>query len=155
MEDLCTPVSGSNIIAAYSLPLVNPVLYSDTDPNTSSKTIIVPASTIWQLISIFVIYKSTNTAEDRQLRIYFQDPSDTSFLIIVPHVKIPTNTSRYFSFFPSAPLDTSAHDNYFVTTPLPQLTLPPLHKMFFYESDEIDTEADDMEIHILFNQINI
>jgi len=155
MQDLCTPVAGSNKIAAYTLPLVNPVLQTDETLNDSNKIITVSAGELWEILSIYIKLETTSTSGNRQIGLYFFDDSSLDIAVIVTGATQAASLTKHYTFFPGAPNLTAFVSNNKLYNPIPRLILPPGYQIKVFEFEEIDPSADDMYIRILTNVIEI
>jgi len=155
MEDLCTPVAGSSKIAAYSMPLVNPVLYSDVTNNDSDKTFTVPANTIWEPLSLFVDFLSTATVGNRILTFYFIDSSGIIFFTLYPNITQTASLSYLYHLSQSSYIRAPYSIGKFHYFSMPPLFLPAGFAIRVHDSHSIDAAADDMLLYLLVNEIKI
>ncbi len=155
MQDLIKPIDGSNKIAAYTLPLINPVLQSDTDPNNSDKTIIVPDNKIWKIITIRLKMSTTGTSGNRHLLVTFTDDNSNEIFRLQAEPSHSSSRIRYYSLFNGAAKNPTVGSANTFSEPLPNIILPPGFGIRIYDYATIDPTGDDLEIHILVNEIPI
>jgi len=155
MEDLCTPVSGSSKIAAYSMPLVNPVLTIDSAANDSDKTIVVPANKLWQVQSIYVTLATSVKVGTRILLTTFNDDSDNIiYEMRALNIQLASCTEYYiFSQGFSLPTENTA-SYHFIPIP-PALYLNPGFYIRIYDQAVQDPTVDDLIIRLMANEIPI
>lgn len=132
-----------------------PELNVEEAANDSDKTISVPASEEWEIISIWVENVTSSDAGTRQIQIdILDDSSDIIATIIAGATQIESLTRNYLFAFGVADL-TSFRDTLFLTTPIPKLKLPAGYKIRIYDNNAIAASADDMVVQILNNKRDV
>ena len=130
----------------------HPSLQADENLNDSDKTFTVPASTEWEILSIWVEFTSTATVGNRQLVIELQDSSsDVIGQIRVGAVQAASLT-RYYQLGQGLGVElTSFRDTDFLMTPLPKVILSASYVIRIYDNNAVDAAADDMICQLLVN----
>lgn len=155
MQDLCTPVSGSTKIAAYSFQLVNPTHHIDVTNNNSNKTYTVPTATLWEIKSIFIKYMSTATVGDRMIRLTIRDPNDNRIYETFICPNFAANLTRYINLAPALTYGDEQSTRGYFTGGLPPFILLPNSTIQISDYNNVDLEADDMHVSFSYNSISI
>jgi len=123
---------------------------SDETANDSDKSFTVPASTEWQILTIWVELTTTGTAGNRQLVIETQDGSaDVTGQPMRAGVTQAASLTYYYQFGPALADLTALRDTDWLMSPIPPtLLLPAGHVLRIYDNNAVDAAADDMIVHI-------
>lgn len=121
----------------------------DAALNDSDKSFTVPASTMWEVLSIRAALATTATAGLRQLMVEFQDDSANVLLQIPAGVTQTVSLTNNYVFAPHLPNLTALVDSDKLLTPLPILELPPGYVVRVYDSKAIAAAADDLTVALL------
>ncbi|MCI0352273.1 MAG: hypothetical protein L0Z53_22880 [Acidobacteriales bacterium] len=129
-------------------------LQSDVAANDSDKTFTVPASTTWSVNTIFVKLVSTATAGNRQIEVKITDGSDVEILTIRAGAVQAASLTRFYNFGHGLADLTAFRDTDALSNPLPrQLVLPAGYKIRVRDKTAVDAAADDMDVHLLIEEM--
>lgn len=128
----------------------HPFLVADETANDSDKSLAVPASYEYHILSIWVELTTTATVGDRQLVVQVQDAApDVIGEVRAGAVQAASLTRNYMFSAPCADL-TAFRDTDFLMTPLPgPLVLPATYIVRIYDNNAVDAAADDMVVQML------
>ena len=127
-----------------------PLLIADEAVDDSDKSFTVPASTEWQILSIWVEFTSTADAGARQLVIETQDgAADVTGQPMRAGVTQDPSLTYYYQFGPALADLTALRDPDWLMSPIPPtLLLPAAHVLRIYDNNAVQVAADDMVCHI-------
>lgn len=125
-------------------------LQASETTNDSDITFTVPASTEWQIMSIWIELAATATAGNRQVVVELQDSSSDVIGQFRAGAVQAESTTYYYMFAPAvADLD-EARDSDYLSCPLsPMIVLPAGYKVRVYDNNAVDAAADDMVIQMM------
>lgn len=139
--------SSGEIIDAW-----HPSLQADENLNDSDKTLTVPASTEWELMTIWLEFTTTITAGTRQLVVEFQDSSSDVIGQFRAGATQAASLTYYYMLGQGFGAEiTSVRDSDFLYMPLPKIILPAAYIIRVYDNNAIDAAADDLIIQALVN----
>ena len=150
-------VGGSPVDSTNPLPVYVPIdndwvveYVSDETADDSDKSFTVPASTEWQILSIWVEFTSTADAGARQLVIETQDgAADVTGQPMRAGVTQDPSLTYYYQFGPALADLTALRDTDWLMSPIPPtLPLPAGHVLRIYDNNAVQVAADDMVVHI-------
>lgn len=147
-------VGGNAVSATNPLPVGDnwrASLVSSETSNDSDVTMTVPASTEYQLLTIWVELVTTATVGDRQIEIQFTDASDDVIAQVQAGIVQAASLTRNYLFALNVADLTAFRDTSFLTTPLPCMVLPAGYKIRVYDNNAVDAAADDMVIQMVVN----
>jgi hypothetical protein len=125
-------------------------LVSEETLNDSDKTLTVPASTEYQLLSIYIEFQTTATVGDRQIQIDFRDGADDIIGQIRPNVVQAASLTRYYMIAPSLANQVAFYDTDHIQTPLPPtIFLPAGYDIRIRDNNAVDAAADDMILQVM------
>jgi hypothetical protein len=125
-------------------------LIADETADDSDKTITVPASTEYQVLTIYIEYTSTATANDRQIQINFLDGAGDVIGQIRPNVVQAASLTRYYMIGPSLANGVAFYDTDHIQTPMPPtIFLPATYAIRIYDNNAVDAAADDMILQVM------
>ena len=123
-------------------------LESDTAADDSDKSFVVPATTEWKIHSIWIELITTATVGDRQIEVQIQDgTTDVIMEFKVGAVQAASLTRFYLLTSEIADL-TAFRDTDYLSTLIPEFTLPTTYIIRVWDNAAIDAAADDMVVHI-------
>ena len=126
----------------------HPVLQAEETANDSDKTFTVPASTEWEILSIWIELVTTADVGNRQITVEMQDLSaDVIGSFLAGKVQAASLTRNYM-FAPGLQLMTDFVGTY-LSFPLPPMFLPAGFKVRVYDSAAIQAAADDMVVQMV------
>lgn len=139
--------SNGDIIDAW-----HPSLQADENLNDSDKTLTVPASTEWEILTIWVEFTTTATATVRQIVVEFQDSSSDVIFQMRAGATQDVSLTYYYAFGQGFGAEiTSVRDTDFLYIPLPKIILPAAYIIRVYDNNAVDAAADDLIIQALVN----
>ena len=123
-------------------------LESDTAADDSDKSFVVPATTEWKIHSIWIELIIIATVGDRQIEVQIQDgTTDVIMEFKVGAVQAASLTRFYLLTSEIADL-TAFRDTDYLSTLIPEFTLPTTYIIRVWDNAAIDAAADDMVVHI-------
>jgi hypothetical protein len=123
----------------------------DGDLNDSDKTVTVPETQEWQLLSIFVDLTTSATANARQLQILIQNVQARTILDLRPNVTQIESLQRYYNFAPSLANQAAFYDTDQLQTPLPPTGfLKGNYTIRIWDNNAVDAAADDMLVTLAY-----
>jgi hypothetical protein len=147
---------GAIAIDADGRTLVNagwtPSLQAEETVDDSDKTFTVPASTEWEIMTIWVELISTATVGNRVISVEIQDGSSDVVLRIDAGAVQAASLTRYYIFASwNADLTAfrGASSNLLMIPFPPGLVLPATYKVRIYDSAAVDAAADDMVLQMI------
>lgn len=130
----------------------HPSLQVDEAANDSDKTLTVPASTEWEVLTIWLEFATTGTATVRQMVVEFQDDSGDVIFQMRAGATQDVSLTYYYAFGQAFGAEiTSVRDSDFLYMPLPKIILPAGYKIRIYDNNAVDAAADDLNIQMLVN----
>lgn len=121
----------------------------DAATNDSDKTLTVPVSEEWDILSIFAELISTATAGNRQIVVRFLDAAGAVMGEIPAGAVQAASVTRTYSFAPGV-----ANQASFVgtnlTTAVPRMVLGPGQGIQVLDTTAVDAAADDMTTRIQY-----
>jgi len=127
-----------------------PAVQADETVDDSDKTFTVPASTEWEILSIWVELTSTATVGNRQLCIAIRDDSDDVILQVRAGAVQAASLTRYYTFAPGVTELTAFRDTDYLSTAFPAgLVLPAGYDVRIYDKTAVDAAADDMVVQVM------
>jgi hypothetical protein len=124
-------------------------LQADETTNDSDKTFTVPASTEWEVLSIWIELTTTATVGNRQLEIQLQDSEGD--VIGAFQVGIVQPASQIYNYLIAIAMPDLAtlYDTNYLITPLPAGTfLSAGEKVRIWDNNAVDAAADDMNVQM-------
>jgi hypothetical protein len=122
-------------------------LQADETANDSDKTFTVPASTEWEILSIWIELSTTATVGNRQIVVEMQDSTgDVIGKFLAGAVQL-ASLAREYEFAPMVQLMTAFVGTY-LSFPLPPYFLSAGEKVRVYDSAAVDAAADDMIVQM-------
>jgi hypothetical protein len=118
-------------------------LQAEETQNDSDKMFVVPASTEWQILSIWVELVTTADVGNRQVTIEMQDDAGDIIGSFNAGAVQAASLTRNYMFAPGLEA-MAAFVGIYLSTPLPQIFLPAGFKVRVYDSAAIAVAADDM-----------
>lgn len=121
---------------------------SDADSNDSDKMFTVPATTEWQILSIWVSLVTTSSIGNRQIVVELSD--NANYIVgrfIAGNVQAASETC-YYMFASGVELMTDFVSGY-LSFPLPSIFLPAGYKVRVYDAAGIDPTHDDMVVRMM------
>ena len=126
----------------------HPVLQAEETANDSDKIFTVPASTEWEILSIWIELATTATVGNRQITVERQDSDgDVTGKFLAGAVQAASLAKEYM-FAPGLQLMTDFVGAY-LSFPLPPLFLSAGENIRVYDSAAIAAAADDMVIQMV------
>jgi hypothetical protein len=126
-----------------------PELQSDVAANDSDKTFTVPALTQWRIKSIWCDFTSSAGVGNRQMTIEIQDGAANVLGRVKAGIVQAASLTRYYLFAPHVTELTAFRDTSYLTTIMPEWTLPTTYVVRVWDSAAIDAAADDLIIRML------
>ncbi|MFQ5852978.1 MAG: hypothetical protein ACE5JU_20650 [Candidatus Binatia bacterium] len=128
-------------------------LVEDEAANDSDKALTVPAGKLWKVMSIYVELATTATTGNRTMLLEIRDSADDIVYRINIRDVIAASATKYLLFAPSSVwLDDYGGTQ---TAPLPNpCIIPAGYDIHIYDSAAIDAAADDMEVHMLVQEVD-
>ena len=137
--------------ASQSIPISESwrvALQADEAANDSDKTFTVPASTEWEILSIWVELSTTATVGNRQVVVEMQDSAGDVIGSFLAGIVQTASLTRNYMFAPGLELMTVFVGAY-LSFPLPPMVLPDGFKVRVYDSAAVDAAADDMVVQMM------
>lgn len=133
---------------------VAPSLQTDVTANDSDKTFTVPANKVWNVLSIFAKLVTDATVGNRTLKILITTATD----VVIWDSGVAGNQAASLTKLYKGILGGQIKDNLALgdaELPLPsELVLPAGYKIRVYDSAAIAVAADDMDVHILVDEVS-
>lgn len=127
---------------------------NDTADNNNDKTITVPATEEWQVLTLYVVYISVATVGDRQLQIDFRTDGGLVFFDVRPNAVQAASQQRHYILGPSLANLTAFYDTVHLQTPFPPtLFLRPSYSIRVYDNNSIDV-TDTMRLYLNYAKRN-
>jgi len=130
-------------------------LSSSTAADDSDITFTVPASTEWIVHSIWIELTTTVTVGNRQITIELQDGSSDVIMQVRAGIVQAASLTRYYLFSPGVVDLVAFRDTDYLSTPIPELTLPAAYVLRVYDKTAVAAGADDMIVHVRRSARNI
>lgn len=123
-------------------------LKADETVDNSDKTFTVPASTEWEISSIWIELATTNTVGNRQITVEMQDSAGDVIGQFKAGATQAASLAYTYMFAPGIELMVIPV-NLYLSFPLPVMFLPAGFKVRVYDSAAIDPAADDLNIQMM------
>jgi hypothetical protein len=123
-------------------------LQADETTNDSDKTFTVPASTEWEVLSIWIELTTTATVGNRQVVVEMQDSTGDVIGSFLAGIVQTASLAKNYMFAPGLEL-MAAFVGTYLSFPLPPMFLPAGFKVRVYDSAAIDAAADDMVVQMV------
>lgn len=125
-------------------------IQADENANDSDKSFTVPASTIWQVLWVWVELASTATVGSRQMTLEIQDAAADVIAVIKAGTTQAASLTYNYLFAPSLPDLTAVRATNYMMTPMPPtIILPASYVLRVYDSAAVDAAADDMVVQLM------
>lgn len=121
---------------------------SFTTADDSDNTFTVPASTEYQVLSVYVSLTTTSTAGNRQMVVQALDSSDNILIGARARVTQAASLSRVYNFAPGLPNDGGFYDTDYLAVSLPPIFLTAGQKLRVWDKAAIAAAADDMVVRV-------
>jgi hypothetical protein len=119
-----------------------------TAANDSDNTFTVPATTEYQVLSIYVSLASTATVGNRQMSVLMTDTSDVTIGELRAGATQAASLTRIYQWGPGLPQDTAFRDTSYISQAMMPIWLGAGDKLRIYDKAAVDAAADDMIIKI-------
>ena len=126
-------------------------LVAEETADDSDKTLTVPASTEYQLLSVWVELTTTADVGDRQLEVQIQDSAGDVIAQVQAGIVQAASLTRNYLFALNVPDLTAFRDTSFLMSPLPCLVLPAGYKVRVFDNNAVAAAADDMVVQMMVN----
>jgi hypothetical protein len=123
-------------------------LQAEETTNDSDKTFTVPASTEWEILSIWIELSTTATAGNRQITVERQDSTGDVTGKFLAGIVQTASLAKEYMFAPGLQLMTAFVGAY-LSFPLPPMFLSAGEKVRVYDSAAVDAAADDMVVQMV------
>ena len=153
--DLTQDILNSDVITLLTRSIPNPELTTDTTANDSDKTFTVPSNQIWHVQFVHIQLATTATVGNRQMDIAVRDDSNAIILLLPAGTTQAASLTRYYAYFPTAPLATSFISSRLVVPLPPLLFLPAGYNLRVHDNGDVDLAADDMTVQIMNNRYDV
>lgn len=125
-------------------------LQADVTDNDSDKVFTVPATTEWEVRSIFIKLVSSGTAGNRQITVQFRDGSDNVVMEMRAGIVQTASLTRYYQYGIDLPYQTTFVSTDLLLSPLPKdIILPAGYDIRIWDNAAVDAAADDMHIQMM------
>ncbi len=121
---------------------------SFTTADDSDNTFVVPASTEYQILSVYVSLVTTATVGNRQMAVQALDASDNILIGARAGIVQAASLTRVYNFAPGLPQDTAFRDTDYLAVSLPSIFLAPGQKLRVWDKAAIAAAADDMVVRV-------
>ena len=153
--DLTQDILNSDVITLLTRAIPNPELISDTAANDSDKTLTVDSNEIWEVLSLWVEYSTSATGGTRTVALLITDASDDIICSLTGNHTITTGESHKLLWAPGLERSDSENALGIVYYPFHPKYLPPGYKIRVYDTNAVDTDGDDMIIHLMVNRYDV
>lgn len=119
-----------------------------TNNDDSDATFVVPASTEYEILSIYVTLASTATAGNRLMSVQVLDASDNIIASLVAAVAQAASLTYRYLFGVGLADAVAVRDSTYVTVSLPLLFLAAGQKLRVFDKAAIAAAADDMTVRV-------
>jgi hypothetical protein len=121
---------------------------SFTTTNDSDTTFTVPATTEYQILSVYVTLASTATVGNRLMVIRFTDTSDVVLGELVAGVTQAASLTYRYMWGPGLAQETALRDTTYIANAMMPIFLGAADKIRIYDKTAVDAAADDMTVKI-------
>lgn len=121
---------------------------ADITADDSDKTFTVPASTEWQILSVYVVLTTTATAGNRQMAVRFLDASDNTIGSVRAGSVQAASLTRNYQFAPGMPQDTAFRDTDYLSVSMMPIVLAAGQKVQILDKAAVAVAADDMIVRM-------
>lgn len=131
-----------------------PILESNVTTNSSSKVFTVPARKIWRIKSIYIAMTSNASVGNRQMAVDIRDGAGTVVARFEAGAVQAASLTRTYIFAPTVVNLTAFIDTAYLSTPMPEITLPQNFTIRCYDKTAVDASgtAENLLAYILTEQ---
>ena len=153
--DLTQDILNSDVITLLTRAIPNPELIADATASDSDKKLTVDSNEIWEILSIYIEYTSDGNAGNRHIQLRIHDTAPNDIGRLTPGVAQAASLTRFYTFAPGLPRDSS----FFATTelyfPIPQLILPPSFGIRIFDASAVSAAGDNMIVQMMINRYDV
>lgn len=114
----------------------------------SDNTFVVPDSTEYQILSVYISLTTTATVGNRQMVVQALDASNNVIMGVRAGLTQPASTTRVYEFAPGMVQDVAFRDTDYASVALPPLMLAGGQKLRVYDKAAVAAAADDMVVNV-------
>lgn len=128
-----------------------PSLQVSEAADDSDKSFTVPASTVWEIVNIWIEYTSSADVGNRLLMVELMDDAADVIGRFTAGIVQAASLTRYYTFAPGVPDLTAFRNTSYLSNPMPIIRLPASYVIRICDSAAIAAAADDMIVQMLVN----
>lgn len=121
---------------------------SFTTADDSDNTFTVPATTEYQILSVYVSLVTTATVGNRQMAVQALDASDNILIGARAGATQAASLTRVYNFAPGMPQDTLFRDTDYLAVSMPPIFLAAGQKLRVWDKAAVAAAADDMTVRV-------